>query len=418
MRVSKAGLAVLACIVSAAAQLVVAGGEPSAADEHGWRRTHDRVRPIPPIRCDPSIGVVAPLETCSEVWPCTDLLLTYGTLEPPITMIDTPTDTPFCATGERGLERGRPEYHDGPPAVWRDGDGVNRYRCQVIPDAAKRESGWPLVIWLPGSGGYAGSVYDTTSLRGRTETFELAGRGEGPGFILVSIQPRNLHWPNPSPQDGTKHDSYHRDIESPSRNPDIAHLDAVIDTMVGGGLVDRERIYLMGWSNGGRFAALYGIARHDNQTPGGNRVAAAVMFSSGDPFENNSHGREPSCRQDPYPKSRLPILYISRSCDVVACNAEQDARLRETVAVNPGNVAETWVEILRETIGNPNVEWILLTRRGRQVEQCNPAWLCGPVAATLNHVRWPDGIDDGGGRDWEPTMLEFLRDHPLRPETR
>ena len=171
----------------------------------------------------------------------------------------------------------------------------------------------------------------------------------------------------------------------------------------------------MGWSNGGRFAAFYGIARHDTPTPGGNRVAAVAMYSSGDPFENIAHGHEPSCKQDPYPKSQVPMVYISRSCDVVACNQEQDDKFRNTMNPNPGNVAETWVEDLRTKVDNPNVRWVLINTEGREVSRCTAVWLCGLYAAALNHVRWPDGIDDGSDIDWEPTMLEFLRDHPLPP---
>jgi len=34
------------------------------------------------------------------------------------------------------------------------------------------------------------------------------------------------------------------------------------------------------------------------------------------------------------------------------------------------------------------------------------------------NLHWPDGVEDGGGVDWEPEMLGFLRDHPLEIETR
>jgi len=48
----------------------------------------------------------------------------------------------------------------------------------------------------------------------------------------------------------------------------------VIDDLVAAGVVDPALIGVMGWSNGGRFAALYAIARHEKPTPGGNRAAA------------------------------------------------------------------------------------------------------------------------------------------------
>jgi hypothetical protein len=34
------------------------------------------------------------------------------------------------------------------------------------------------------------------------------------------------------------------------------------------------------------------------------------------------------------------------------------------------------------------------------------------AVGTVNHLRWPDGVADSSGRDWEPAMLDFLRLHP------
>jgi dienelactone hydrolase len=381
------------------------------------RRSRGRLRPPPRITCDPSIGTVIPAQVCSASQPCVDLLATYASLDPPVHEITTASDKPVCATSRRGLDRGRPAFDDGEPVSWIDGQGVTRYRCQLLPSEVIPAAGWPLVIWIPGSGGHAGSVYDTTSLRGKAVSFDLSGDPDRIGFLLVSIQPRNLHWPTASPQDGTKHDSYYRDLTSPSTNPDIAHIDAVIDDLAGQGIADPSQIYLMGWSNGGRFAALYGIARHRTPTPGGHRVAAVALYSSGDPFENIAYGFFPSCVQDPYPVSEVPIYLISRTCDAVACNEAQDERFRrDGFRTTPGNVAGTWVQTLESAVGNPNVQWRRINASGRAAAWCTAAWLCSMTTAALNHLFWPDGVEDRGGVDWEPEMLEFLGDHPLRDD--
>jgi hypothetical protein len=43
---------------------------------------------------------------------------------------------------------------------------------------------------------------------------------------------------------------------------------------------------------------------------------------------------------------------------------------------------------------------------------CTTPSLCTLTTGTLNHLRWPDGVADMGGHDWEPTMLGFLSAHP------
>ena len=78
----------------------------------------------------------------------------------------------------------------------------------------------------------------------------------------------------------------------------------------------------MGWSNGARFSAMYGLKRFHSATPGGNRVAAVANYSGGDPYEDITLNRTPSCKVKNYPKSMLPILMISRTCDGLLCNED------------------------------------------------------------------------------------------------
>ena len=177
----------------------------------------------------------------------------------------------------------------------------------------------------------------------------LSGDAGRPGYILVSVQGRNLHWPTVDPEEGSKHDSYHR---NPAANRDVAFFDHLIDSLVAEGVADPKRIYLTGWSNGARFSAYYGITRHESPTPGGNRVAAIAPYSGGDPFENIASGQAPSCKQDPYPATTLPFLLISRNCDGIACNQEQfDFFNQSGWTMTPGNQAEAWLSTLRRPDG-------------------------------------------------------------------
>jgi hypothetical protein len=117
--------------------------------------------------------------------------------------------------------------------------------------------------------------------------------------------------------------------------------------------------------------------------------------------------------------SDLPILLVSRTCDAVACDAAQDLKFRlQGYRTTPGNVAETWVETLRERVGDPSVAWRRITSSGSEVGWCSSPLLCTMTVAALNHLHWPDGVEDGSGADWEPEMLGFLRDHALAEPSR
>lgn len=362
--------------------------------------------------CDPSVGLTIPVPLCTSGYPCTDLLPTYGLRG--ITEITEPSFVPVCRTSDDASAAGRPFFDDGPPAQWVDRDGVTRSWCEYRPPGTSASSPRPLLVYVHGSGGSAQTVYDFTSLRRKAVDFDLSGDPARPGFVLAATQGRNLHWPTADPQDGSKHDTYHRDFADFHKNRDVAFVDHLIDELVGEAVIEEERIYIMGWSNGARFAAMYGISRHEQGTlNGGHFVAAVANYSGGDPYENIRDGFEPSCKQDPYPVSTVPYMLVSRSCDGVACSEEQAAVFRQTDPITPGNVAETWIRTLTDVIGVQDVEWWIVNYYGDRVRGCAPADLCTLTVAVLNHIRWPDGIDDGSGIDYEPDMLAFLRDHPF-----
>ncbi len=378
--------------------------------------------------CNGTTGLVKPMSTCSAEYPCTELLESYTIAlitNPPLEEIDFPTFVPSCTTSTRALNQGRPMYDDGAPKEWVDQDGLTRYHCEYRPPGTSTTSKRPLLIVVHGSGGYAYSVYDTQSWRGKAPTYDLSGDVNRPGFILVAPQARNLHWPSATAQDGSKHDTFFRDLGSPSQNRDIAYYDRLIDTLVDEGVVDPDRIYMTGWSNGARFAAMYAIARQNSPTPGipeeniagGNQIAAVVNYSGGDPFMNTTTTEMPTCQLATYPTSDVPIMMFSRNCDVVACSVAQDDdfRTNENVDTAPGNIASAWINTLGTTIQNPNVEWHLLSRRGELVDPkvCEGPGLCSVARGLVNHTTWPDGVRDLANIDHEPTMLDFLRANPL-----
>jgi hypothetical protein len=353
--------------------------------------------------CTPGIGLSRPSQTCSINDICTDLVPSYAIYNPSLTYLDTESDEPFCGTSELGITLGRPYHYDGLARHWLDDDGVDRYWCESRPAGSSNNSPRPLVVWMTGSGGGAGNVYDKTSLRSKQQTFNLAGDPDRPGFILVSIQPRNLQWPSANSLDGTRSEIFYRDFESPSANSDIAFIDHVIDTLAGEGVVDLQRIYMMGWSNGARFSALYAIARHDRPTPGGNRIAAVSNYSGGDPYASFDYTL-PQCALSNLPRSSVPYFMISRQCDLIACYARTDTNTM------PGNVAEPWMNRLRNEIG-ADVTWLIIDSLGNPGASCASEVQCSAELALSGHLRWPDGVEVMGGTDHEPGMLQFLADH-------
>ncbi|MCA9671353.1 MAG: hypothetical protein KC503_37405 [Myxococcales bacterium] len=355
-------------------------------------------------QCGPARGLAAPLPACTASAPCTRPGKELG-----VTRIDGQGAAPLCKTSAAG----RGVFDDSPPRTRVDSRGITRHVCLFEPPGASAAAPRALVIFLHGGNGSADNAYDNTSLRAKAASFDLSGTGQRPGFFLLSIHGRNVHYPTHNPRDGRHHDFYYRDLASPSSNPDVENVDAWIDQLVASGKVDRKRIYLTGWSNGGFFSQMYAIARHNTATPGGSRVAAAVPFTAADPFNNTSPTQTPSCKLAPYPQSTVPLLVVSRSCDIVACDAQQAAALTKQGAVlEPGHVVGPWIADLASQVKNPNVERLIVSGKGAAVQSCDHLF-CIEALALLNHVRWPDGVADKSGTDHEPRMLGFMRDHPL-----
>ncbi len=357
--------------------------------------------------CDPAIGMVAPLPTCYPERVCERVLPIPGRdLEP----IEVPTRIPLCATSPFNDHHG--PWRDEGPRHFTDRDFLTRRYCVRNDDA---EAGpMPLVLFFHGTSGGANDVYDHTHLPQKADTYDLGG--PEPGFVLLSVQGRNLHWPTDDPRDGEHHDVFHRDLSKDSSNRDVGFADWLIDEFVEKGIVDPARIYVMGWSNGAHFAQMYGIARHETSTPGGNRVAAVVGYSAADPFHNRAFDQEPSCQLAEYPRSSVPIMLIGRDCDAIACSDDQFEHHRaKGRPVTPGSSMQTWERELRDRVGVDDFVRVIIDKNGEEVADCVGPVACGVTRALLNHVAWPDGVRDGGGVDWEPRMLDFLRARPLEP---
>jgi predicted esterase len=356
--------------------------------------------------CKSETGWPKALAVCSSDDPC---VLPTGKITEPV-------DTGFtCKTPDTAFGKKRPQFDDGAPKTHTDMNGLARPYCEFRPSGTSPESPRPLLLWFHGGSGKAQHVYESTLIRAKAESFDLSHDPARPGFILVSVQGRNLHWPTTELKHESHHDFYYRDLASPSQNPDVAFADQIIDELVSAGVVDKSRIYLSGISNGGFFSQLYGIARHERSTPGGNRVAAAAIYSAADPFQSPNFAQGEKCQLAPYPKSAFPIHLHSRACDLIACNAAQLTKFRNEGRglLAPGFDVTSWMDSLKDKVENNNATWQIISIAGAEVDSCTLASLCTYEVALINHINWPDGINDASGKDYEIKMLEFLRNHPL-----
>ena len=323
-----------------------------------------------------------------------------------------PDPIPTCKTANAS----RPSYDDSPAVTWPDSvSALTRAACVFRPSGGAT---LPLVLFFHGSTATADKVYDHTSLRTKAISFQL-GTGAS-GFVLASVEGRNVHWPDTTVEGG-HHEFYYRDLASPSTNPDFRAVDFLIDTLVSSGGIDPKRIYVTGWSNGAFFAQEYAIGRFATMTPGGNQVAAAAVYAGGDPFNNIKIAQAPSCQLGSYPTTQVPIFIAHRDCDAqVGCSGGQQTEF----SIPPGMNVEGWIGTLTSAMGDTNVTDLMLSDAGAKLHESTGAPIggaaCAPGNATAcpaslgnaNHQNWPDGVEDGSGIDWEPTMLGFLAAHP------
>lgn len=376
----------------------------------------------PDALCNTSTGLRAPLPACSSSTVCTRVASELN-----LAMIDTPTITPNCNL-----------------AVWDERLtqnilGFTRHACIHRPPGASSTSLRPLLLWFhPGGNGSADLAETETDLINKADAFNLTGDPARLGFTLVSVQGRNLRFPTAESRDGQHHDFYYRDLESPSTNPDIANVDALIDTIVQEGIVDTNRIYVGGWSNGGFFSQLYAIARNTTPTVGGNRVAAAAVFATANPFDDVSWDPFNEIMNDgssscgiATPSSTVPIYIVYRSSDAaVACDDLQAT----CFSTEPGYTTDQW--ITQATQAGLQVTGIRLGglesgspvaldaisanctdySGGCPTGGCDTAPLGDTCLSIVNHARWPDGAYNNfpfTGIDRENDMLQFLSNNSL-----
>lgn len=370
--------------------------------------------------CDPATGLARPLPTCNSDYPCVRL----GS-EVTGTRLEDPSPEPRCDDPELEL--------------WTDTAGEDtRYACVARPDGAGPSSRRPLVLYFHPGGEGGADTLSSTQLVARHESYDLSADPTRPGFVLAAIHGRNLHHPTVAPRDGRHHDFYYRDLSFPSSNPDVAVIDRLVASLADE--IDPDRVYVMGWSNGGFFGQMYAIARHA-PTGAGFRVAAASVFATGNPFGAIEHDPftdedlpGPRCALDTIPSSDVPIQLVYRTCDFpVPCGDSQSTCFGE----EPSYQTSRW---LAESAAALDITPTLIAGLeaggvfNADATECHDfGGACPPMRTAacattpmdvdcqcfFNHQIWPDGVRDLDGsrfgQDREADMLDFLRGHQLTP---
>jgi dienelactone hydrolase len=295
---------------------------------------------------------------------------------------------------------------------WNDGDGTARYACLYQPPNASPSKPLPLIVYLHPSLANADSVHRYTNLLDFLKTANVSDDPSRPGFILLAPQGRNAsHYYPPPDRTGNGWDNWYRqfnpagEIKAAGKlypeNVDAATIDHFIVALEATGEVDRNRVYVTGWSNGGAMAYLYGLSRP--------AIAAVGVYSAANPFRLRSD----PCPQDPVAGApadyrqlkvfnpKVPSYQVHNACDI-------------------GGICPSAVALEKQLVDlGSSVSDTIIDRNQRATPLCNASCGSDPTSGVRNpfaamvglahHLRWP--------RPWTAAMLDFFRRHPLHPES-
>jgi poly(3-hydroxybutyrate) depolymerase len=165
---------------------------------------------------------------------------------------------------------------------WNDSDGTPRYACLFEPSSASTSNPLPLVIFVHPSLTTADVTETGTNFLEYLNTANISDDSSKPGFILLAPEGRDTTHFYPSPDDtGPGWDNWYRQFHqwpvtigghTYPENVDAATIDHFTSQVLGSKMVDTNRVYLSGWSNGSAMAYAYGLERPS--------IAAMAVYSA------------------------------------------------------------------------------------------------------------------------------------------
>lgn len=271
--------------------------------------------------------------------------------------------------------------------AWEDAMGTAREACLKVPDHATADAPLPLLTFLHGSIFPGDPQAILAGFDSEYQTANLSDDPNRPGYILLMVEGRDKPHHYPFPDDHAwGFDNWYRNFDraDSTLNVDVATVDHFIAEVEARGIVDPNRKYLSGWSNGAAMAMIYGL-----NTPG---MAAAAVFSSPDPF---SDVQDP-CAQTPFGNNPLPIMTIHNDCDIIGiCTTGSDGMFQR--------FAEYLPEVEHKAV--------IIDELGNETNSCNVSCDYGGTpldfvsVGTVRHVLWPTR--------WNEDMYQFMRERPL-----
>jgi predicted esterase len=288
---------------------------------------------------------------------------------------------------------------------WRDADGDERYACLYEPESASASAPLPMLIFLHGSMATADTILVTNLLKFRNR----ADLGEGrTGVIILAPEGRYTDHYYPSPDNrAVGWDNWYRQLNPAGdvtvsgtiykENADAAAIDHFADEEIATGKVDRNRVYITGWSNGAAMAILYALDRP--------QMAAAAVYSAPNPFG----AFDDPCQQTPvdHPPSgnkeiqvfnpHVPIMHVRNSCDIggICPNGNELAGELRALKIDLDDV-------ILDSSSNPVNACD--SSCGTNTDGGGDVGFIGSSRGLKNHVFWP--------KSWTERMLDFLKAHP------
>ena len=290
---------------------------------------------------------------------------------------------------------------------WNDSDGTPRYACLFTPSAASTSNPLPLVIFLHPSITTADTTETGTNFLEYLNTANVSDDSSKLGFILLAPEGRDTTHFYPSPDNtGPGWDNWYRQfnqgpvtvkMHTYPENVDASTIDHFMAQVVGSNMVDTNRIYLSGWSNGSAMAYAYGLARP--------AIAAMAVYSAPNPYQafNDPCPQTPVITK-PTSNSQLqifnlgaPTYHLHNDCDIAGICPNGELLMHELLPTGTG-VQDTIINSATAVTNG------CLDACGTNPDG-DPSNELATTLGTANHVRWPS--------TWVPALLDFFRAHPL-----